>query len=115
MDRHNVPAYLVNTGWIGASASSGATRISLPLTRTIIHAILDGSIDKCDFDTDPYFQVKIPRRLGEIDTNILNPIHAWSNVNEYHETARNLVKKFQKNYENYDLGDPAIRDAGPSI
>ncbi|GIS47606.1 MAG: hypothetical protein Ct9H90mP20_2760 [Candidatus Neomarinimicrobiota bacterium] len=32
MNHHNVPAYLVNTGWVGASAQSGAKRISLPKT-----------------------------------------------------------------------------------
>ncbi|GIR22998.1 phosphoenolpyruvate carboxykinase [ATP] [bacterium] len=33
MNNFKVPAYLVNTGWVGASAQSGAKRISLPLTR----------------------------------------------------------------------------------
>ena len=45
MNKYDVPAYLVNTGWVGASAQSGAKRISLPVTRSIIYAILDGSID----------------------------------------------------------------------
>ena len=41
MNHHNVPAYLVNTGWVGQSAKSGAKRISLPMTRKIIYAILE--------------------------------------------------------------------------
>ena len=48
MNKYDVPAYLVNTGWVGASAQSGAKRISLPVTRSIIYAILDGSIDNSD-------------------------------------------------------------------
>ena len=115
MVQHNVPAYLVNTGWVGASASSGAKRIKLPLTRAIIHAILDGSIENSDFDTAPYFHVKIPKSLGEIDNSILNPLHAWTNESEYHSDARELVKKFQENYNKYDLGDPEVLQAGPTI
>ena len=115
MVQHNVPAYLVNTGWVGASASSGAKRIKLPLTRAIIHAILDGSIENSDFDTAPYFHVKIPKSLGEIDNSILNPLHAWTNESEYHSGARGLVEKFQKNYNKYDLGDPEVLQAGPTI
>ena len=55
MNKYDVPAYLVNTGWVGASAHSGAKRISLPVTRSIIYAILDGSIDNSDYELDPYF------------------------------------------------------------
>ena len=115
MVQHNVPAYLVNTGWVGASASSGAKRIKLPLTRAIIHAILDGSIENSDFDTDPYFHLKIPKSLGEIHRSILNPLHAWTNDKEYHSAARRLVKKFQENYGKYDLGDSEVRQSGPTI
>ena len=43
MNKFNVPAFLVNTGWVGASAESGAKRISLPITRKIIYSILDGT------------------------------------------------------------------------
>ena len=40
MNKFNVPAFLVNTGWVGASAESGAKRISLPITRKIISKTL---------------------------------------------------------------------------
>ena len=115
MVQHNVPAYLVNTGWVGASAISDAKRIKLPLTRAIIHAILDGSIENSNFDMAPYFLVKIPKSLGNIDRSILNPLHAWTNNKEYHSAARRLVKKFQENYGKYDLGDSEVRQSGPTI
>lgn len=115
MDQYHVPAYLVNTGWVGASASSGADRISLPLTRSIIHAILDGTIEETEYDLDEYFKFQIPTTLGEIDPTILNPKKAWTDLNEYKNAAELLVEKFQKNYLNYDLGDPDILGAGPSL
>ena len=115
MNQHQVPAYLVNTGWVGASAQSGAKRISLPVTRQIIHATLDGSIDSSPFETDPYFGIMVPQRLGDIDPDILVPAKAWKDQTEYNNIAKKLVKKFQKNFEQYDLGDAEILSAGPKI
>ena len=115
MNLHQVPAYLVNTGWVGASAQSGAKRISLPVTRQIIHATLDGSIDSSAFEADPYFGIKVPQRLGDIDPDILVPAKAWKDQTEYNNIAKKLVKKFQKNFEQYDLGDADILSAGPKI
>ena len=115
MNQHQVPAYLVNTGWVGASAQSGAKRISLPVTRQIIHATLDGSIDSSAFETDPYFGIMVPQCLGDIDPDILVPAKAWKDQNEYNNIAKKLVKKFQKNFEQYDLGDAEILSAGPKI
>ena len=115
MNQHQVPAYLVNTGWVGASAQSGAKRISLPVTRQIIHATLDGSIDSSTFEADPYFGIMVPQCLGDIDPGILVPAKAWKDQNEYNNIAKQLVKKFQKNFEQYDLGDAEILSAGPKI
>ena len=115
MNLHQVPAYLVNTGWVGASAESGAKRISLPVTRQIIHATLDGSIDSSTFEADPYFGIMVPQRLGDIDPDILVPAKAWKDQTEYNNIAKKLVKKFQKNFEQYDLGDADILSAGPKI
>ena len=115
MNQHQVPAYLVNTGWVGASAQSGAKRISLPVTRQIIHATLDGSIDSSAFETDPYFGIMVPQHLGDIGPDILVPAKAWKDHNEYNNIAKKLVKKFQKNFEQYDLGEAEILSAGPKI
>ena len=115
MNQHQVPAYLVNTGWVGASAQSGAKRISLPVTRQIIHATLDGSIDSSTFEADPYFGIMVPQCLGDIDPGMLVPAKAWKDQNEYNNIAKQLVKKFQKNFEQYDLGDAEILSAGPKI
>ena len=115
MEKFDVDVYLVNTGWVGASAKSGAKRFSLPGTREIINAILSGQIEGSEFEIDQYFGFQIPKTLGEIDSNLLNPIRAWNNLDEYHATAKDLVQKFQSNYEQYDLGDAAVLNAGPSL
>jgi len=115
MEKFDVSVYLVNTGWVGASAQSGAKRFSLPKTREIINAILDGEIEDAEFETDVYFRFQIPTSLGDIDSKLLNPMRAWNDPDHYRTTAEDLVKKFQKNYQEYDLGDEAVHRAGPSI
>ena len=114
MNEFEVPAYLVNTGWIGASAQSGAKRISLPLTRKIIHKILDGSIESVGFDKDIYFGFQIPKSLDDVQSDILNPQNTWSDTDLYNRFAKDLVEKFKENYKKYDLGDDKIRNGGPN-
>jgi len=115
MEKFNVDIYLVNTGWVGASAKSGAKRFSLPGTREIINAILGGQINNSEFEKDIYFGFDIPKSLGDIDPKLLNPTRAWDNMDEYHSTAKELVQKFQQNYKQYDLGDAAVLKAGPFL
>ena len=115
MEKFDVSVYLVNTGWVGASAQSGAKRFSLPKTREIINAILDGEIEEAEFETDVYFRFQIPTSLGDIDSKLLNPMRAWNDPDHYRTTAEDLVKKFQKNYQQYDLGDKAVHRAGPAL
>jgi phosphoenolpyruvate carboxykinase (ATP) len=113
MNKHNTPAYLVNTGWIGAGAESGAKRISLPITRKIIYAILDGSINKSDFEVDPYFGFQVPLKLNEINSKVLIPANAWPSKQEYIRVSEALVEKFQNNFANYSIDDEKIINAGP--
>lgn len=113
MNKYRVPCYLVNTGWIGANARSGANRISLPLTRKIITMILDGSIEKAEFQSDTYFGIHVPIALNGIEEDKLVPEKAWSDRDEYHRTANELVNKFRDNFKQYDIHDPAILAAGP--
>ena len=113
MQEFAVSVYLVNTGWVGSSARSGAKRFSLPKTRKILDAILNGDIEDVEFDQDLYFGFQIPTFLSNIESDLLNPLKAWGDLEEYHRSAGELVKKFQQNYEKYDLGDDKIRNAGP--
>ena len=115
MKKFSVSVYLVNTGWVGNSAQSGAKRFSLPKTRKILSAILNGKIEDSKFNNDLYFGFKIPEQLDNLNPEVLNPIYAWKNTDQYHSSAEMLVKKFQQNYKLYDLGDKNILNAGPKI
>ena len=115
MKNFRVKVYLVNTGWVGEGAQSGAKRFSLPKTRNILSSILNGSIEKSNFETDMYFGFEIPEELDSLDSKTLNPLYAWKEIDKYHSSAQMLVQKFQKNYKLYDLGDKNILNAGPKI
>ena len=115
MDAHNADAYLVNTGWIGGAYGVG-NRISLKNTRSIIDAILDGSIEDAEFETTQYFGVQIPTSLPNVDENVLNPAKSWDDKDAYAETAKKLVSLFQNNFEKYanTPSGAAVKEAGPT-
>ena len=115
INQHNVPSYLVNTGWIGAGAQSGAKRISLQVTRKIIYAILDGTIKNANFETDPYFGVDVPTSLDDLGPETLISSKAWSDLEEYKSVAEQLVKKFQENFKEFNIDDDKIVKAGPKL
>lgn len=115
MTQFDVPAFLVNTGWIGASANSGAKRIPLPVTRKIIDAILDGCIMNSEFEPDPFFGVQIPRSLKGLDSDFLIPAKSWKDLEVYRVKAAKLVKKFQDNFRQYEVDSASVIQAGPTI
>ena len=66
-------AYLVNTGWNGAGE-----RISIAATRAIIRAVLEGELDNADCVALPHFRLEIPRALGGVDAQILDPRNSFA-------------------------------------
>ena len=115
MKYFNTRVYLVNTGWVGSNAQSGAKRFSLQNTRMIIDHILNETIEESNFLNDLYFGFKVPDVLGGLSSKILSPLHAWDDLDKYHTSAKALVTKFQENFKLYDLGDERILKAGPRI
>lgn len=100
MERHRVKAYLVNTGWTGGPHGVGK-RMSLPATRAMVSAILDGSIEQASFRSDPYFGVEVPTSLPGVDPVVLDPSQAWSNASAYRQMAEKLVQLFKNNFRSF--------------
>jgi phosphoenolpyruvate carboxykinase (ATP) len=116
MDENGATAYLVNTGWYGGSYGSGQ-RMDLSLTRKIIDSILDGSLDKAEYDILPIFNLQIPKALAGINENLLNPRNAWINPLDWDKAAINLAERFIKNFTKFTDNEEGKRlvSAGPVI
>jgi phosphoenolpyruvate carboxykinase (ATP) len=112
MQQNGSQAYLVNTGWDGSGK-----RISIKATRTIIDAILDGSLDNVATMTLPIFGLKVPVELPGVDSAILDPRNSYADTAEWESKARKLAKLFIDNFEQYTDTDSgkALVAAGPSL
>ena len=103
IDEHNVNVYLVNTGWTGGAYGVGK-RMSIKDTRACINAILDGTINNSEFDTTKTFRLHVPKTLGDINPEILNPRNAWEDKEAFDTARDNLAEMFVKNYKKYQEG-----------
>ena len=113
IEKHNVDVYLVNTGWIGGSPSSGAKRVSIKNTRAMITSILNDSINESIFQTESYFGLDIPIDLDNVDSNILNPVNAWEDKKKYNTEAVKLIKLFKENFLLYGESVNHLIKSGP--
>ena len=110
---YNVPVYLVNTGWIGGSPSSGAKRISIKFTRLMITSILNGDIDGSEYTADPIFGLNIPKSIPNIPEEVLNPRMSWEDKDAYDKEAFKLSNLFKENFKQYGESIIHLKKYGP--
>lgn len=115
INKHNVKVYLVNTGWSGATAASGAKRIALKGTRAMVHAILGGEVDQLSMKHDPTFGIAFPEKINGIENIELNPVKAWPSLAAYQKQAFILAKRFQENFLQYGPEVEHLMNEGPSV
>ncbi len=116
IDEHGVNVYLVNTGWTGGPYGVGR-RMSIKDTRACINAILDGSINECEFDTTKTFRLQVPKTLGDINPEVLNPRNAWADKEAFDAARDKLAQMFIDNFQKYQDADSEFdySAAGPKI
>ena len=114
--RDGANCWLVNTGWTGGAFGTGS-RMSIHHTRALLRAALDGSLAKVEFVKDPFFGLMMPKSLPGVPASVLNPRETWADKDAYDRTARELVARFEKNFESFagavgeDVKAAAIRAA----
>lgn len=101
IDQHGVNVFLVNTGWTGGSYGIGQ-RMSIKATRSCINAILNGSINDCEFENFEVFNLAIPKNIIGVESLLLNPINTWKNQEEYCLKRNKLAKMFIENFKRYE-------------
>lgn len=116
MKDHKAEAWLVNTGWMGGPYGTGY-RIDLPTTRRIISAILDETINNCDYHTLPVFNLRIPTKINGMDEKILDPGKAWESSVKWHISATDLALKFINNFNKFTANQETARlvEHGPQV
>ncbi len=112
MEKSGAKAYLVNTGWNGTGK-----RISIPDTRGIIDAILDGSILKAETKKIPMFDFEVPTALPNVNPAILDPRDTYESASQWEEKAKDLAARFIKNFGKYTTNEAgkALVAAGPQL
>ncbi|HEU4983747.1 MAG TPA: phosphoenolpyruvate carboxykinase (ATP) [Acidobacteriaceae bacterium] len=111
LQQHNAQCWLVNTGWTGGVFGTGR-RMSLPHTRAIVNAALDGRLARAEYVTESAFGLSIPTSCPDVPSEILNPRNAWADKEAYDRQAQVLAGKFEENFRRFDAPEN-IRKAGP--
>ncbi|MFQ5695446.1 MAG: phosphoenolpyruvate carboxykinase (ATP), partial [Terriglobia bacterium] len=113
--RHQVSCWLVNTGWTGGPYGVGS-RMKLGYTRAMISAALGGQLSTVATETDPIFDLRIPKECPGVPGEILLPANTWKDRDAYRAKALDLAERFHKNFEPFAADTPAaVRDAGPKV
>ncbi len=90
--------------------------MSLPYTRAMIHAALDGSLANVSMKTHPVFGLEMPTAVPGVPTDVLDPRSTWSDGAAYDEAAAELAGMFHENFKKFSAeADEEVRNAGPNI
>ena len=113
LEKYGTKVYLVNTGWAGGSAASGAKRMKLAYTRSMVTAALNDAFD-CEFKHHPVFNVDFPTKCPNVPDEMLDARGMWADKDAYDEAADKLAKLFNDNFaKKYPNMPKNIVDAGP--
>lgn len=64
----------------------------------------------------PGFNLRVPKKVEGVDSNILLPINTWADKNSYKDQQKKLAAQFIQNMEKYKDGTPkeVIEKGGPT-
>ncbi len=113
--KHDVKVWLINTGWTGGPFGVGH-RIDLKHTRSVVHAVLDGSLDEIETREDPIFGLNVPVHCPDVPDEILDPRQTWEDQEAYDAKAQHVASLFARNFRAYEgLVEQAVYEAGPRV
>ncbi|MCQ2557681.1 MAG: phosphoenolpyruvate carboxykinase (ATP) [Oscillospiraceae bacterium] len=90
--------YLVNTGWCGGRAGE-VSRIKLSITRALVNAAINGSLENVDYTRDEMFHLNVPGSCPGVDPQLLDPEKCWTDKDRYLEEREALAALFRKSEE----------------
>ena len=105
LDEHQVPVWLVNTGWTGGPYGVGE-RMNINHTRSMVRAALSGALDSVPTERDPVFGLAVPTTCPDVPTEVLQPRGTWADPDAYDRQAHELLAMFEQNYKAFEAGAP---------
>ncbi|KAK7534882.1 phosphoenolpyruvate carboxykinase [ATP] [Phyllosticta citribraziliensis] len=116
ISQHNANAWLLNTGWVGAGATTGGKRCPLKYTRAILDAIHSGELAKVEYETYDTFNLHVPKTCPNVPDDLLNPAKSWTGTADFKGEVTKLGRLFAENFEKYsDEATPEVLKAGPAV
>jgi phosphoenolpyruvate carboxykinase (ATP) len=114
LEAHDVPVWLVNTGWTGGPYGVGE-RMNIEHTRNMVRAAINGDLDDAPTVVDSIFGLTVTTEVPGVPADVLIPRDTWADAAEYDLMARRLAHMFHENFKAYAEGvSEAIRSAGPT-
>lgn len=113
---HKANAWLLNTGWVGAGATTGGKRCPLKYTRAILDAIHSGELAKAEYETYETFNLSVPKTCSNVPDDLLNPAKSWTGTADFKEEVNKLGDLFNDNFKKYaDEATKEVIAAGPKV
>ena len=106
IQRHQVNAWLINTGWSGGAYGVGQ-RIKIAHTRAMVRGALDGSLAEVPMRIDPNFGIAVPTSCPGVPAEVLEPRNTWTDKAAYDAQARKLANMFVENFKTFADDVPA--------
>ncbi|CAM4082405.1 phosphoenolpyruvate carboxykinase (ATP) [Zobellia nedashkovskayae] len=115
MTEAGVNVWLLNTGWSGGPYGVGS-RIKLKYTRAMISSILEGELEKVDFEQHPIFGLHMPKYCHNVPTELLDPMNTWLQKGAYISKAIQLAHSFHLNFDKFiNQASDEVINGGPLI
>jgi len=99
--QNKVKCWLVNTGWSGGAYGVGE-RIRIAHTRAMVRAALDGNLSDAAMRQDGHFGLHVPEGCPDVPTEVLHAKRTWSDGKAYDEAARQVAKRFEVNFQQFE-------------
>jgi phosphoenolpyruvate carboxykinase (ATP) len=112
MAKTGAKCWLVNTGWTGGAYGVGE-RMKISYTRAMVRAALDGRLADVATTIHPQFGLQVPTSCPDVPAEVLDPRATWSNKDAYDQSARDLSRRFEENFKQFESHvDEDVKAAG---
>ncbi|KAJ5928882.1 Phosphoenolpyruvate carboxykinase (ATP) [Penicillium verhagenii] len=113
---HKADVWLLNTGWVGAGATTGGKRCPLQYTRAILDSIHSGHLATVEYETYDVFNLPVPKSCPGVPDSLLNPKTSWTASTPFVDEVSKLANLFNENFKKYsDQATPEVMAAAPRV